>query len=205
MHRSIAAIVMSMAMTACTTVGSFHSAVGDDAVVGEDRLLGEWMTVSEDGDTVRVTVTRLSSTQYHFAMEDQEQQASSFDGHLVPLGDRLLLELSPGALGRDAIAERGGMFTYAHVVLEFGNATVRTAAFDGSALHDALRRDAAPRLEYVIRDLKGSEYSSTDLLLTSPPSALRAGLEYYSKDPQIVDDWDTWRRPRAAMPAKGGP
>ena len=194
MGRVAALAAVSLTLMACTTIGSLYSAVGDSAVRGDDRLLGTWMAVGEEHDTVRVRVTRSSETQYDLAITDEDGKQYSREGRLVPLGKLWLLEMFSQGEGQIAIEANGGIPTFGHAVIEFDGAILRTAFFDGDKLVAAIREADAARLEYLVRTNETSEYTTKEILLTSPTSELRAGLEHYSRNPVVMGDWVVWHR-----------
>ena len=93
MKRSALALV-GMLTAACTNVLSLSPVVTASAAATDDRLLGEWIADDTSDKRMHVSIRRGAARSYVLDFVEGSDSTAAI-GHLMPVGQRWLLNLSP--------------------------------------------------------------------------------------------------------------
>ena len=193
MKRCALALV-GVVTAACTNVLSLSPVVTASAAATDDRLLGEWIADDTSDRRMHVSIRRGAARSYVLDFVEGRDSTTAI-GHLMPLGQRWLLNLSPTPDAVKAIDRHNGMPIHVPVVLRTSEDFIEVSLVDADSMKARVRRGEGPSL--------GLAYPpGGDLLLTDTTARLGPALSQYLLRPGVTRTWMTYRRP--VTPARIG-
>ena len=188
MHRPLI-LFFGVLTTGCSSVLSLSPVVSASAAVADDRLLGDWIADDSSPQRMRVTVTRREDRSYQMKVIDGKDSSIAI-ARLMPLGQRLLMDLSPAEESVKTIERANGIPLHWQVILELSDSLIRATALNADTLRRRHVSGTGPALAVAYPP-------GGDVLLTDSTARLAAGLARYLSNSGVVHQWTTYRRPVA--------
>ena len=182
--RRLLPIATFACVTACAV--SVDAVVSDANATFDQRLIGNWIDVSDTG--ARAAVTRESPTSYRIMFTD-DGKTGKFEARLGRLGTRMVLDVWPEPADSEIAEPYRGALIPGHLlfVVEIGADQITAATLDTDSLRAAIK---AGRLKL------DTLLANRQLILTGPTNALRAALPAHLARPGAVEKPATFRRVR---------
>jgi hypothetical protein len=185
MHRRIVPL-LAVLLAGCSSVISLSPAIPAASAVMDDRLLGEWIADDTSRARMRVRITRREDRSYHLRIIEGADTSTAI-GRLMPVGQRLLLDLSPTGEAARAIDRYNGIPVNLQVVLDMSDDIIRASTIHADTLRARERSGTGPALALAYPP-------SGDVLLTDSTPRLSAGLAQYLSRHGVVGETRTYRR-----------
>jgi hypothetical protein len=217
--RNLLAAILTLGAAGCRQVVSIDPFIGAGEAVPLPRLMGDWVTYEDDGDSVWARVTPgADSTSYVVRLGQRTTtRTRSLDGptlslRIAPIGQHLVAELIPSDDDAmiDTISNRYGVtlqLMYLVVVVKFEGSDLQVWELDQDSVQASLRGGQCPPPGGVIEPtdrrpgaliLWGdtAKLRATLICLLEMPGALN-GPQLYSRIDDVASADGLQSRPRS--------
>lgn len=183
MRNQVVVAILLIVLAGC--VHSLHAVYGEDDVIFDSSLLGEWI-----GDRESWTVTRADENAYRILHADDKGRPGVFIGHLFKIGDSYFVDLAPVRTDiRDSEFYQGHhLATHTFFQVVRLRPTPQIASFS----HDWLRDHLAENPSALRHERIGSE-----IVITAPTREIQEFLLRHRMDNGAFIAGKPWRRATA--------